>query len=345
MQEKNTSSTAETVEAPKVSDPEAVATQAQKESVDTTQVDTTQSEPEAKPEAKEAKRNFAEERALAPLSRDRSKEDVDDEADEAELEPSEPSETAKVESPKVTAEAVKPEEAQPTTAEKQEVAETPTAPTHTETPVSQREPSRIDTRIVQVAQQIHALRGNDIPDQQELLAELDGMTFEQKREALNTLFSNRRELRGQNEETPDEREAMMDAEVERRMALKEQEALQKQFSDDILATVDAHPELNEASGQFNKDMHDMVRDLVKSGTRASVAWERVSKLAQFKEQQAVKDSERQTIEAKNKELSGAFGATGKPAQTTSLSKDPSALRRLRTSNPKEYNRLVMSGEI
>ncbi len=220
-----------------------------------------------------------------------------------------------------------------------------------ETPVSetQEQPqkeSRIDRRLAAKYIENQLLQGvTDVPSVEAVIAEIRGVSLDQKKEALkNQLYTNK-VLRGGVDDgqapvlSDEDREALIDAEVEQRLQGIQEEVRQREWNEDLVRTVDAHPELKTKS-----KLTDSVERLVDRGMKASEAYDFVMGTINEAKAEAEKATKKAAEIKKQKALSGAV-STGSALGEETSEMTSEEIKQLRTKNPREYNRLVKAGQI
>ena len=221
-----------------------------------------------------------------------------------------------------------------------------------ETPVSetQEQPqkeSRIDRRLAAKYIENQLLQGvTDVPSVEAVIAEIRGVSLDQKKEALkNQLYTNKVLRNGGVDDgrdpvlTDEDREALIDAEVEQRLQGIQEEVRQREWNEDLVRTVDAHPELKTKS-----KLTDSVERLVDRGMKASEAYDFVMGTINEAKAEAEKATKKAAEIKKQKALSGAV-STGSALGEETSEMTSEEIKQLRTKNPREYNRLVKAGQI
>lgn len=233
---------------------------------------------------------------------------------------------------------------------KSESKEAPvTAPVVTETKVEEkpviepiiapRAPSDIDKRIAKLYQETQVLQGKDAPEMEAIIESIKTGSFQEKRDALNRLLHERKVLRGgQNdgvvEMSAEDREALIDAQAEEKFQAMQGEIKQREFDEDLLKTMDEHPELKDDSKEFNPTLTQAVEQLVLRGMKTSEAYNLVTHSIALAQGETTKNEEVR----KQAALSGAVSAsndstnTGKEMSWTEFDK-------LRTADPDRYEKL------
>ena len=224
-------------------------------------------------------------------------EESDDEAGEEEMKPK-----------AIPAQQEKPAESQP--------EETPVS----ETQEQPQKESRIDRRLAAKYIENQLLQGvTDVPSVEAVIAEIRGVSLDQKKEALkNQLYTNKVLRNGGVDDgrepvlADEDREALIDAEVEQRLQGIQEEVRQREWNEDLVRTVDAHPELKTKS-----KLTDSVERLVDRGMKASEAYDFVTGTISEAKAEAEKATKKAAEIKKQKALSGAV-STG-----SALGEEPS----------------------
>lgn len=182
-------------------------------------------------------------------------------------------ETPEPEAPTVAPEVKKEEVAEPEKLEEKE--ETPEAP---KAPEVEQKVSRLDRRLAEKYAENLVLKGAEVPSYGQIESELASMNLEEKKNALRNLLDENRDIRGQKPEplSYEDEEAIIEAEVDRRYQVEQQAVFEKQFQEDLIATLSAHPELDSRTKDFNPKIEKAVNQIVQSGILASEAYAIVS---------------------------------------------------------------------
>lgn len=223
-------------------------------------------------------------------------------------------ETPEPEAPTVAPEEKKEEVAEPVKPEVKE--ETP----ELKAPEIKAEPekvSRLDRRLAEKYAENLVLKGAAIPSSEDIEAELASMNLEEKKNALRNLLDENRTIRGQKPEplSHEDEEAIIEAEVDRRYQQEQQAEFEKQFQEDLVATLSAHPELDSRTKSYNPKIEKAVHQIVQSGVLASEAYAIVSEAIQ-----TAKEDQRKADEiAAQQSMSGAVIA---PPVSEPINKQP-----------------------
>lgn len=216
--------------------------------------------------------------------------------EEKEEEPEKEIEPQKEEQEKVESEPEKPEEKQEEKEVKQPEIFTPT------------EATGLDKRIAKLYLNNQLLNGAD-PDYtlEQVIDEVKKHPFEEKKSTLHRLLSESKQLKGQEDDgrlTQEDVEALADAEADRRVNAMLREREEKAWQQDLIETVEAHPELDERSKKFDKNFSALIEARVQNGMKASDAYNSV-----IAEKEAIKQIAQKEIEReRQKDLSGTMSA-------------------------------------
>lgn len=207
------------------------------------------------------------------------------------------------------AEPEKPEEKKEETLESQKAPEVKAEP--------EVKVSRLDRRLAEKYAENLVLRGESIPSSEQIEAELASMNLEEKKNALRNLLDENRTMRGQKPEalSQEDEEAIIEAEVDRRYQEEQRAVQEKQFQEDLVATLSAHPELDSRTKDYNPKVEKAVHQIVQSGVLPSEAYAIVREAIQTAKEEARKSSE---IESQ-KAMSGAVIA---PPVSEPVNKEP-----------------------
>lgn len=225
-----------------------------------------------------------------------------------------------------------PEPESPTVAPEEKREEVPAAPVEEkkeepvqETPIAQPEVkaepevkvSRLDRRLAEKYTENLVLKGSGIPSMEAIEAELASMSVEEKKTALRNLLDENRTIRGQKPEplSTEDEEAIIEAEVERRYQEEQHVIQERQFQEDLAATLAAHPELDQRTEKYNSNLEKAVIPMVQSGMLASEAYAIVQDAIKN-----AKEDQRKANEIENqKAMSGAVIA---PPVSEEINKTP-----------------------
>lgn len=186
---------------------------------------------------------------------------------------------------------------------KEEALDTPQVETPEAPKVEEEKFSRLDRRVAQKYAENLVLKGAESPSAQAIEAELALMSVEEKKNALRNLLDENRSLRGQQPEalSHEDEEAIIEAEVERRHQIEQRKIAEREFQEDLVKTLAAHPELDNRTKFFNPKLEKAVAQIVESGVPASEAYSIVMEAVNTAKAEAKKYAE---LEAQ-KSMSGA----------------------------------------
>jgi len=211
------------------------------------------------------------------------------------------------------------------------------------------QPEKLDRRIAKLYLQARLLRGEegDAPDLEEVAREIQRYPFGEKKKALHKLLAEVKNLRegGNNDEgsvdlSEEDHEAIVEAEANRRLAEMRGEIEQREWAEDLVKTVEAHPELDERKQEYNVKLATAVENLVKRGMKTSEAYKLVTDSISVAKEEKKKDDE---IE-KQKALSGAVSASTDHVETQKkLTWDE--LAEIQAKDPARYMEIMRSGEL
>ncbi len=203
-------------------------------------------------------------------------------------------------------------------------------------PESRPVPS-IDKRIAKLYQETQILKGGSAPETADILREIAGESLHDKQDALHRLLSERRSLRGENataELDTEDKEAIIEAQVEERLQGMQAEIQQREFEEDLVKTVDAHPEL-----KTNSKLTAAVEKLVERGMKTSEAYDLVTGSIEAVQEKQKKTEKREAEISKQRALSGAVSATNiSPNSDKGMTWEQ--FDELRTSDPDRYTKLL-----
>ena len=175
---------------------------------------------------------------------------------------------------------------------------------------------RLDRRIAKLYQSNRILKGEEGDvDIEQLLLEIKNYPLPDKKKALNNLLSEQRLLRtGRNDGMVDlseeDHDAIVEAEVENRLQSMQTEIQKREWSEDLVKTVDAHPELDERKNEYDARIATAVEKLAQKGMKVSEAYQLVTESISSAKATEEKDAELN----KQKILSGAVSASNESAE-------------------------------
>jgi hypothetical protein len=211
-------------------------------------------------------------------------------------------------------------------------------------PKPEPRPSRLDRRIATVYIQNLLLSGEqDVPPIDELVQDLVKYPFEDKQRALHMHLARQRQLKGirstgQDELGEEDRDALLDAEVERRLEEKRVEEHETRVRSHFVGFINGHPELDETKKEFNPMLARAVETLWRGGMPIDKAYETVTGQIE-----AVKaEQEKSAAKEKQAALSGAVSASNdsKPSEGKLSWAE---MAQLQLEDPKRWEELVKSG--
>jgi len=211
------------------------------------------------------------------------------------------------------------------------------------------QPERLDRRIAKLYLQARLLRGEEgeMPDFEQVAREIQRYPVGEKKKALHRLLAEVKNLRegGNNDESSvdlseEDHEAIVEAEANRRLAEMRGEIEQREWAEDLVKTVDAHPELDERKQEYNVKLATAVENLVKRGMKTSEAYKLVTDSISVAKEEKKQDDE---IE-KQKALSGAVSASTDHVETQKkLTWEE--LAEIQAKDPARYMEIMRSGEL
>lgn len=206
-------------------------------------------------------------------------------------------ETVSLDQPKVESE-VEPQNSQEPVREKTQAEEPKVLETYVK-------PSRIENRITQLFIELH---GEENVDVAAVLKEVQGYDRDEKHLALKNLLAQRKGFNPEIPYTEEDQDILIEAEVEERQSAWKKEQEERDFYEDLVKTVEAHPELDSRNKDFDKVLHDAVEVLVENGMKTSAALSLVNKQKEDAKKLALEELQKQTEIEKQKALSGTMGS-------------------------------------
>lgn len=206
-------------------------------------------------------------------------------------------------------------------------------------------PTRLDKRIAKLfIQNLHLAGEEEIPTEEELMAELSNYSVKDKIAAMHHYRLQAKKLRGEKitgREVLDEEdvEAIKDAEREniRQEILNEEH--QKTVMTEFVSFLGSHPELDENTKEFNPSFAKAVEVLFEGGMPINEAYDTITEqVAEIKEEQKA------NLENKKSEaLSGVLTGSGDvPSKSGELTWDDAV--RIEKENPALYLRMTAEGK-
>ena len=218
--------------------------------------------------------------------------------------------------------------------------------------------SRLDKRIVNIALKNAALYGTDV-DAQALQERVKGLPFDQKKQVLEELLEDNRQLRGSEEPTEEDVEALAEAKAEEMLIeqeLAEAEAAQahaqEAWHETLGKLISEHPELDESSDKYDAILAQTLELAVLDGTdadgnpvpRYSVDPQKVFAAILKARTKAQEENARQTQKNRTRALSGAVsGATSGAGSTGTLTWED--MEDIRRNDPERYEKMIENGEL
>ena len=212
-------------------------------------------------------------------------------------------------------------------------------------------PGKFDRRLAKLYLQIELLKGNDgeLPDIESAAAEISKFPFVKKKEALTKLLSEKKTLLGGQDDgstelSPEDHEALVEAQAEQMFNEMQGEIKQKEWQTDLVETVESHPELDERKEQYNPTLASAVEKLAMGGMKVSEAYALVTNsVASVQGERAEKEKVNATL-TKEKALSGAVSATH-DSVTPKGKLTWEDVAKIQEENPAEYQRLVREDKL
>lgn len=214
--------------------------------------------------------------------------------------------------------------------------------------------SRLDRRLANLYIQNQSLQGNDnLPETEAILNALNQMDYDEKQQALKKLLKSNRALRsgGEDDQSSDpnddflelseeDHEALIEAEAERRMQEMQGEVAKREWNEDLVQTVEAHPELNEETKEYDSTVAEAVANFIGKGMKASEAYKVVMDSIKKVHEEARKSTEKR----KQKALSGVVSASNDAIETTG-GFTWEELAKIQESDPERFLKLVQEGKL
>jgi hypothetical protein len=217
-----------------------------------------------------------------------------------------------------------------------------TAPAET---IEPRSVSSIDKRIAKLYQETQILQGSEAPEMTDILAAIEGYSFQDKEQALHRLLTERRTLRGDTgvaEMDVEDQEALIEAQVEERLQSMQAEIHEKERLDDLISMLEQHPELDERKPEYDKQLEQAVNTLYERGMKVSEAYALVMKSIETAKEKQIQKEKNQAEISKQKALSGVVSATNNaPKNDKGMTWEQ--FDELRTTDPDRYTKLLKEG--
>lgn len=217
------------------------------------------------------------------------------------------------------------------------------------------QPGRLDRRIAKLYLQNRLMQGagdEELPDLDQVALEIQRYPVDKKKEALNNLLSQNKALRTGEEGDPnspvdlsqEDYEAVVEAEAERRFAEMQSEIYEREWKDDLVETVDAHPELNESKKEYDPRVSQAVENFVRRGMKASEAYQLVTDSIATAQGKAAKEALANAEMDKQAALSGAVGASNdNNSDGGELTWEK--LAEIQVNDPDRYMKIIESGKL
>jgi hypothetical protein len=219
-------------------------------------------------------------------------------------------------------------------------------------PEEAHKPSKLDRRIAKVYLSNLLLKGHEgeVPDTEEVVQAIKDYPLAEKTKALQNLLSEQNSLRGRRNDgavdlSEEDHQAIVEAEVENRLQQMQGEIQEREWKDDLVKTVEAHPELNERKNEYNPKIATAVEKLAMKGMKVSEALALVTESIST----AKADDKKKAEIEKQKLLGGAVSASHDTVESKGrltweeLAKkqeaDPNFV------NSEEYMKLVKDGKL
>lgn len=225
------------------------------------------------------------------------------------------------------------------------------------------QPSRLDRRIAKLYLSNKLLQGEegDLPDPEQVALEIRNYPLEEKTKALHKLLAQQKALRsggsseqseqsGQDDDFVDlsqeDHDALIEAEADRKFAEMQGEIKDHEWQEDLVKTVDEHPELDERKKEYDSKLASAVEKLVfpngpegPRGMKTSEAYKLVIDSISAVREENKKESE---IE-KQQALSGAVNASIGHVDPKTLTWEE--LAEIQQNDPELYMKMVREGKI
>lgn len=213
--------------------------------------------------------------------------------------------------------------------------------------VAPRETSGLDKRIAKIYSEVLLLQGKDAPDQAEVFAALKGLPTEERKAMLSKVLADRAILRGGRadakvELSEEDTEALIEARVEEELEAMQEEIAAREWDEDLVKTVEAHPELNENEQAFNPQLAKAVENLAQRGMKVSEALNLLTSTKASIQGDEEREARKRSELKKQRALSGAVTATNDHAKR-SKAMNWDEFDALRMTDPDRYEKLLDQG--
>ncbi len=218
--------------------------------------------------------------------------------------------------------------------------------------------TRFDKRLVNLALTNAALNGADV-DAEDIAQRVKGMSFEDKKAVLAELLEDNRSLRGDEEPTEADVEALADARAEEMLIEQElaeaQEAQLAQaqaWHQELDTLIKEHPELDESSNDYDPTLAQALELAVLDGTdadgnpvpRYGVDPAKAYEAIVSAREQALMRKQKQAERNRTRALSGAVnGASSSGGAGGTLTWEDMA--RIQREDPERYEYMIENGEL
>lgn len=210
--------------------------------------------------------------------------------------------------------------------------------------VKTSKPSRLDKRLVQhYVRNLHLSGEKNIPSEEQLFAELQDYSQEEKIEAMHRHRLKGKELAGESpsddELEEEDLEAIEDAkreEIRQEVYAEQEQRMQEQNFIDFM---ESHPELTEESKDYDPNLAEAVETLWENGMSIDKAYKTVTDKIEAVKQAQLKEQQKE----KNSALSGALSGTGKTSSDTGKLTWEDA-EKIQEEDPHRYTQMVKEGK-
>lgn len=208
------------------------------------------------------------------------------------------------------------------------------------------QPGRIDRRISKLYLSNRLLKGEEgeLPSLEQAALAIQSYPLEEKQKALHQLLAENKSLRTGKDDgvvdlSEEDHEAIVEAKAEKMFQDMQGEIQEREWKDDLVKTVDAHPELDESKKEYNPKVAIAVEKLVKGGMKCSEAYSLVTETIAEAQGRKAEDAETEEELAKQKALSGAVSATHDNVEPKGkLTWEE--LEKIRVSDPDRYEKII-----
>jgi hypothetical protein len=229
------------------------------------------------------------------------------------------------------------------------------------------QPKKLDRRIAKLFLNNKLLRGeDDIPDFNKVALAIQKYPVGEKMKALKNLLAENKALRAggevpqgkdpwnQREEVVDlseeDHEALIEAEADQRLQSMQSEIAEREWSEDLIKELEAHPEIDERSKSYNPRIATAVEKLAlpygidgPRGMKTSEAYALVMDSIKTAGEKAAKDEKNKSELKKQSVLSGAVNASTDNVESKDLTWEEVA--RIQKEDPDRYMKMVREGKL